>query len=205
MICVYTLQTLPELTAQTMFRDRAEQFGRRQGWPVHVDERGYEQDQYDDDHSFYIVKMDEEGRHLASMRLRPTHVPCMANEHFLHALGGTPIEDPRIFEVTRFLSKPDSETSTQDGVLISLFLGELAAQYGWEATLGVFDPYMLTVYERQQNSPEVLCEGTSPLAGLWKDPERKLPRMCQAFGIPREAIQAQLQRLKDTLPAMVCP
>ena len=205
MIHVYTLENLPDITAETMFRDRAEQFGRRQGWDVQIDERGYEQDQYDDDQSFYLVKVDEQGRHLASARLRSTNVPCMANEHFLHSLGGAPIEDPRIFEVTRFLSKPDSKTSTQDAILVSAFLGELGAQYGWEATLGIFDPHMLPIYARQRNSPEVLCEGASPLAGLWTDPEKKVPMMCEAIGVPRAALQAELRRIKSSLPDLVAP
>lgn len=46
----------------TMFRDRADQFQRRLGWAVTVNERGEERDEYDDMNPLYVIWQKATGR-----------------------------------------------------------------------------------------------------------------------------------------------
>ena len=58
--------------ARSMFRDRAEQFRTRLGWPVTVDAAGEERDAYDALHPLYVLWQREDGTHGGSARFLPT-------------------------------------------------------------------------------------------------------------------------------------
>ena len=70
------LHRFPRLR-DTMFRDRAEQFKKRLGWAVSVNEAGEERDEYDDLNPLYVI-WEADGRHGGSMRFLPTTGPTMA-------------------------------------------------------------------------------------------------------------------------------
>ncbi len=74
------LAEIPALR-RSMLGHRAGQFVRRHGWPLRLDAEGLEIDEYDDGRATYCV-VEDEGRHLASVRLRPAASGCMVEEHF---------------------------------------------------------------------------------------------------------------------------
>ena len=49
-----------------MFKDRAFQFRDRLGWPVDVDDKGWETDQYDLLDPLYVMVKGSDGSHIAS-------------------------------------------------------------------------------------------------------------------------------------------
>ena len=83
--------------ANSMFRDRADQFKTRLGWDVDVDARGHERDAYDDLNPLYVIWEEPDGSHGGSMRFLPTTGRTMVNEHFADILSG-PITSPFIWE-----------------------------------------------------------------------------------------------------------
>ena len=81
------LHLFPKL-ADSMFRDRAEQFKTRLKWDVSVDARGHEKDQYDALNPLYVIWEMPDGTHGGSMRFLPSTGRTMVNEHFTDILGG---------------------------------------------------------------------------------------------------------------------
>lgn len=65
----------------SMFRDRADQFKKRLGWDVSIDENGFERDQYDALNPLYVIWEKADGSHGGSMRFLPTTGRTMINEH----------------------------------------------------------------------------------------------------------------------------
>ena len=88
--------------AQSMFRDRADQFKTRLGWAVSIDAHGEERDAYDAMNPLYVIWEQPDGRHGGSMRLLPTTGRTMVNDHFSHLTDGVHIQSPAIWECTRF-------------------------------------------------------------------------------------------------------
>jgi len=101
------LATQP-LLADSMFRDRADQFHTRLGWEVTVDAQGFERDQYDALNPLYVLWQKPCGRHGGSMRFLPTTGRTMVNEHFLHLTEGVRIASPLIWECTRLCLARDA-------------------------------------------------------------------------------------------------
>lgn len=91
----------PKLQA-SMHLDRADQFQRRLRWDVSVDRRGWEADEYDRDDTLYVIWVMPDGTHGGSMRFIPTSGQTMVNDHFGSLLGRRVINDPKIWECTRF-------------------------------------------------------------------------------------------------------
>lgn len=158
----------PDLGAG-MHRDRAAQFSARLGWPVQVDEAGFERDQYDALDPLYVIWQEPGGGHGGSMRFLPTTGRCMVNEHFAHLNGGQPVQDPLIWECTRFCLAPGA--GPQVAAALMLAGGELLARQGLRHFVGVFDTHMERIYRRIGSSPQVLGEsGTGrdkTCLGLW--------------------------------------
>jgi N-acyl-L-homoserine lactone synthetase len=85
----------------TMFADRKLQFVDFFEWDVPVVGGRYEVDQFDGPHAVYIVAVDEEGRHEASMRMLPTVHPHLLGTLFPHLCPfGVPTGET-IWESTR--------------------------------------------------------------------------------------------------------
>ncbi|MEM0937292.1 MAG: acyl-homoserine-lactone synthase [Pseudomonadota bacterium] len=168
----HDLARFPRL-ADTMFRDRAEQFSARLGWEVKVDAQGHERDAYDALDPLYVLWEAADGSHGGSMRFLPTVGRTMVNDHFMHLTGGVRIESPLIWECTRFCVSPRATGPSARKAAAALVLGagELMARAALEHYVGVFDARMERIYRLYGVDPEVIGaagEGRARIGvGLW--------------------------------------
>ncbi len=174
--------------AETMFRDRADQFRTRLGWDVSVDENGFERDEYDELNPLYAIYEEPDGTHGGSIRFLPTTGRTMVNDVFGHLLGNGPICSPLIWESTRFcLSRECSP-----GVAAALMLagGEFVRGFRIRHIAGVFDARMIRIYTAIGYCPEVLGgEGLGKdriSVGLWSFSEKAHARVARRAGIDLE-------------------
>ena len=85
----------------TMFADRKTQFVDFFDWEVPVVDGRFEIDQFDTDAAIYIVAIDDDGRHEASLRMLPSWRPHLLGDIFPHiCVGGVPV-GPATWESTR--------------------------------------------------------------------------------------------------------
>lgn len=178
--------------AQSMFRDRADQFKTRLGWEVSVDEQGFERDEYDAMNPLYVIWEMPDGTHGGSMRFLPTTERTMVNDHFTHLMGGGTITSPLIWECTRFCL--NREAPSRVAAALMLGGGEIMSGFGVKHFVGVFDARMVRIYRMIGSSPEVLgSEGKGRDAisiGLWEfAPE------AQAKVALRAGVSPELSRL----------
>jgi acyl homoserine lactone synthase len=163
------LKNYPKL-ADTMFRDRADQFRTRLGWDVSVDANGHERDQYDDLNPLYVIWEEPDGSHGGSMRFLPTTGSVMVNDFFGHLLGGGPISSPLIWECTRFCLSRDAGSRVAAALMLAG--GEIMQGLEVRHFVGVFDARMTRIYRAIGSSPEVLGsqgEGRDKISvGLWE-------------------------------------
>ncbi|MCB1364345.1 MAG: autoinducer synthase [Rhodobacteraceae bacterium] len=179
------LNQYPKL-ASAMFRDRADQFGTRLGWPVEVDHRGEERDCYDRLDPLYVIWERPDGGHGGSMRFLPTTGPVMVNDVFGHLTGGAPITSPLIWECTRFCLARDAGPNVAAALMLAG--GEIMQQFGIRHFVGVFDARMVRIYRAIGSSPEVLGsqgEGRERISvGLWEFSREARDRVARRAGIP---------------------
>jgi acyl homoserine lactone synthase len=163
------LSVQPKL-AQSMFRDRTEQFRNRLGWPVVVNDAGEERDDYDLENPLYVIWQNADGGHGGSMRLLPTTGHTMVNDHFLHLTDGVRIESPLIWECTRFCLSKGATSRTAAALMLAG--GEVMRRFGIRHYVGVFDAPMVRIYKMIGSSPTVLGsagEGRAKTSvGLWE-------------------------------------
>ncbi|MFK7977028.1 MAG: acyl-homoserine-lactone synthase [Halioglobus sp.] len=156
--------------AQSMFKDRTEQFRDRLGWPVEVDPNGFERDQYDRMNPLYAVVEGDNGEHLGSMRLMPTEGSTMINDQFLMTLAGSAIRDRSIWECTRFCISPRQPRATSFKVLVAgaAFMQELRVK----KLVAIFDARMQRIYQRSGINSTVIgsheYEYGEVSAGFWE-------------------------------------
>ncbi|MCW0198845.1 acyl-homoserine-lactone synthase [Sphingopyxis sp.] len=93
--------SLADPLAASMFRDRKEQFVDQLGWDVPVVAGRYELDQYDGDDAHYLIAVDADGHHAASMRLLPTTRRHLLGDHFAGLCDGAIPHGPHVMEITR--------------------------------------------------------------------------------------------------------
>lgn len=171
--------------AQSMFRDRADQFKTRLGWAVRIDTHGEERDDYDAMNPLYVIWEEADGRHGGSMRLLPTTGRTMVNDHFSHLTDGVHIQSPAIWECTRFCLA----RGAKPGVAAALMLagGEVMRAFGVAHYIGVFDARMVHIYRRIGACPEILGrqgDGRDMIAvGLWEFTGQAQSRVARSAGI----------------------
>jgi len=106
---ISTRKDLPSQLTRTIFADRGHQFVERLQWGLCVTPKGYEVDEYDDEHSEYLA-VHQNGNHLGSCRVRPITQSTMIADHFLpnfpEAVGFLEMQKGRLFELTRFCRTP---------------------------------------------------------------------------------------------------
>lgn len=184
------------LLADTMFRDRAEQFSKRLGWAVHVDDAGHERDEYDAMNPLYIIWEQADGTHGGSMRFLPTVGQTMVNDHFSHLTGGVYIESPLIWECTRFCLSPKADRRAS--AALALGAGELMAAFRLKHYVGVFDPRMERIYRLMGLEPEVIGtggEGKDRIGvGLWSMDEAAFAPTLKRVGVSRQTSKDWLHR-----------
>lgn len=155
--------------ATTMLTDRAKQFSDRLGWPVSVNEKGEELDEYDTLNPLYVIAAKPDGSHAGSMRFLPTLGRTMVNEHFAHLINGSQIRSPLIWECTRFCISPGADRTTAPKLMAAA--GKIMKEYEIKHYIGVFDRRMERVYQWIGSSPTVLGRtrigSASAGIGLW--------------------------------------
>ena len=183
------------LLADTMFRDRAEQFSRRLGWDVHVNEAGHERDEYDAINPLYVIWEQADGRHGGSMRFLPTVGQTMVNDHFIHLTEGVRIESPLIWECTRFCLAPGADRRAS--AALALGAGELMSAFKLKHSVGVFDPRMERIYRLMGLEPEVVGmdgEGKERIGvGLWSMNDDAFAPTLERVGVSRETSKSWLR------------
>lgn len=173
--------------ADSMFRDRADQFAHRLKWDVTV-QGAYERDEYDDLNPLYVIWETSEGRHGGSMRFLPTTGQTMVNDHFTDLTDGVKIVSPFIWETTRFCLAPGAPNT----VSAALMLGglELGLGSGLSHAIGVFDARMVRIYRRMGWGPTVLGRsgnGRDAISvGLWDFHPRYRSRLLARAGLSAE-------------------
>lgn len=178
------------LLAETMFKDRADQFKRRLEWDVTVNERGWEVDQYDRLDPLYVIWENEDGTHGGSLRLMPTTGRTMAAEHFLHLTDGVHISSPLIWECTRFCLAPGASARVAPALLAAGI--ELGLRFGLDQAIGVVYARTLPIYRRIGHSPDVI--GTDDAGRdsisicVWDINEEARDRICERAGLEPAAL-----------------
>jgi len=102
---ILTIKNHPDgphaLALETMFADRKTQFVDFFDWDVPVVDGRFEMDQFDTGDAVYLVAIDKEGRHEASLRMLPSWLPHLLGDVFPHlCAAGVPV-GPRTWESTR--------------------------------------------------------------------------------------------------------
>ena len=196
------LHLYPQLR-DSMFRDRANQFGSRLGWDVRIDDRGWEQDAYDAENPLYVIWEGPGQRHGGSMRFLPTTGRTMINDHFLHLTDGVSIRSPFIWECTRFCLAPGAESRVAAALMLGG--GELMRAFDLSHFVGVFDARMVRIYRMIGSSPDIL--GTSGAGrdrisvGLWAYSHATRARVLLRAGLSSAASEAWFDRsLGDHAP-----
>jgi N-acyl-L-homoserine lactone synthetase len=106
----------------SMFTDRAQQFVARHKWSLRLEPTGFEIDEYDDCLTTYCV-VEEGGRHLASLRLRPASAGSMVEKHFPSLWKGLEARLGDGFEITRFCAAPALSPDRRLTAVSDLLLG----------------------------------------------------------------------------------
>jgi N-acyl-L-homoserine lactone synthetase len=182
--------------ADSMFRDRADQFQRRLGWDVQVGANGWEQDRYDDLNPLYVIWERPGGLHGGYMRFLPTTGPTMVNDHFLHLTDGVAVRSPFIWECTRFCLSPQADSRVAAALMLAG--GELMRAFSIGHFVGVFDHRMKRIYRLIGASPDVLGEagtGRDAIAvGLWEYDPASRARVLQRAGLSSDLSEHWFQR-----------
>lgn len=188
------LDRFPRL-ARSMFTDRADQFARRLGWPVTVDERGEERDVYDSLNPLYVIWEQANGLHGGSMRFLPTTGRVMVNDIFADLAGGA-ITSPLIWECTRFCLGQAAGARVAAALMSGG--GEIMARFGVRHFVGVFDARMVRIYRAIGSSPEVLGRRGSGRdqvsVGLWSFTEAARQRVARQARISPELSRLWFER-----------
>ncbi len=183
------LRSYPVL-AESMFRDRTDQFRHRLGWDVTVNEYGWERDEYDALNPLYVIWEGPDGRHMGSMRTLPTLGRTMVAEHFPHLTDGVTIASPFIWECTRFCLSPNAKPGVAAGLLLAGC--EMGLRFGLEQSIGVFDARMPRIYGRIGWMPDVIGtsgEGRDAISvGIWNITKEARAEISARCGIPLEVV-----------------
>lgn len=195
------LNNYPRL-ADSMFRDRADQFRDRLGWAVQVDGNGHERDRYDDLNPLYVIWQRPDGLHGGSMRFLPTTGPVMVNDVFGDLTGGRPIVSPLIWECTRFCLSPGAVPNVAAALMLAG--GEIMHGFGIRHLVGVFDARMIRIYRAIGATPELLGsrgEGRARISvGLWAFSPLARMRVARRAGISTELSQLWFTRVFGLRP-----
>jgi acyl homoserine lactone synthase len=143
----------PRLT-DSMLRDRATQFVERHGWNLPLARDGREVDEFDAPGTLYCI-LEEHGRHLASVRLRPAQKGSMVERHFQPLWDTFGPELHPGWEVTRLLLAPKGCGQDVLGELLIGLCG-LCLQHGIKSFFGVVFPSVARVLSRAGWPPRVL-------------------------------------------------
>lgn len=190
---------------ESVFRARAEVFGKRLGWAVDVID-GKERDRFDTLNPLYLVSIDEAtGEPQGSMRLLPTTGAHMLGDCFASSFPErVAVQGPRIWESTRMCVHPDSRAPyTATGArrpTFELMLGmcEVGLMASVNFFQGVYDRTMTRIYRQTRWQPVEIADtaglGNLPVyVGLWHVSEATLDVMRAASGIAGSIIEPRAE------------
>ena len=164
---------------EQMYRLRAEQFSRRRGWRVDVQD-GLEKDRFDDLNPLYICVLGNNQNLLASLRLLPTTGPHMLSDVFPEVMGEAGIvRHPLIWESSRFCVNTkavrefgaDGINTITRQVLAGLF--QTAHEAGIRNVISVYDVFVERILRRagcsfERLGPVVKYDDLRTVGGLFE-------------------------------------
>ncbi|MFT3972053.1 MAG: acyl-homoserine-lactone synthase [Amaricoccus sp.] len=195
------LNSMPMLR-RSMFVDRADQFVHRHGWPLPLDAGGLEIDEYDGSGTTYCMMM-REGRHLASVRLRPEAAGSMVERHF-PALWREEFRNGT--EITRFCVSPRVRSDPRSTLVPELLLGlcRHCQRAGIDSVFGVVFPSVLRVIKQAGWSGSVHAKSEDKRNALllveWIPSSIVAWRLQEQIGA-REVVPARGTGLRNVLAA----
>lgn len=134
-----THRPLDNKALRSMFEARKRVFVDLLKWDVPVLDDRYELDQFDDEHSVYLIVTDEQGDHAGSARLLETCRPHILDTLFPELCAKVPPRAPDILEITRFClgrdQPADRRLETRNRLVCALV--EFALSKGVTAYTGV--------------------------------------------------------------------
>lgn len=165
---------MPSDLSNSMFSDRATQFGVRLLSKVKIDENGFEKDQYDSLDPVYVVVADDNLQHKASMRLLKMSGRTMFVEEFGNILPRDFSPGENDVEFSRFCTSPNS--TKEEITLARTKLMQLCLLFGLDQEIehayGVFSPPMYKIFKELGWEPEILTERSNKKStyklGKWK-------------------------------------
>lgn len=98
---------------RAMFAARKRVFIDLLKWDLSVLGGEYELDQFDTPDAFYLILLDDDGRHRASARLLPTEKPHLLGDLYAHLCTGVVPRGPAICEISRFCLDRDQDATSR--------------------------------------------------------------------------------------------
>lgn len=188
------LKNTPTLR-DSMFMDRKQQFIDRLGWGLTCTDEQFEVDQYDRDDSCYVICSDGCNRHLGSMRLLPTNLPNMIQEHFSYVIPGISFSSDRIWECTRLCAASGASPRVAYSILAGA--AKFMSSFEINAFLGLFDKRMHRAYRRLGASPMVIGSSTSDdgivSIGLWHFEKTIYERLVKMSAYSKDEIDSMFK------------
>ena len=188
-----TLGAANRLPLETIFADRKQQFVDFFEWDVPVVDGHFEMDQFDSKSAVYIIAVDANGAHEASMRMLPSIQPHLLGSLFSHLCpAGVPVGES-IWESTR-LCLPSRHGAARRldlrNALISAMV-DFALARGIERITGVipdgFRKQVLAMgWRAEPLGPAVRIRG-GPIGAFAIDIERDTPARLAWTGVYRAA------------------
>lgn len=151
---------------RSMFTHRAGQFVDRHGWPLRLNADGLEIDEYDDSMATYCL-VEQDGQHVASVRLRPALTGCMVEDHFPQLwLRGQALRGA--VEITRFCAAPRLTPDDRLAAVSDLLLGlcRHCQGTGVSSIFGVVYPQVARVIRQAGWDGTLMNENRSPDGSL---------------------------------------
>ena len=152
------LDARPNLRDQ-MFEHRRKEFYERLGWDLKIDHLGREIDEYDALNPLYVILTDQDGNHLASVRLLPTTGRTMIGEVFSDVIDPEEYVSNHAWEVTRvFVAKRDKNAVRKAA---ALFWGgcHMSLDVGLRSVVSITPKLMTRVFAACGWQGEVLQTG----------------------------------------------
>jgi len=136
-----------------MFHHRRSMFVERLGWPLRVDERGHERDEFDTRNALYFLDLDRDtGALLGSLRLLRTDAPHLLSVHFPHLCEAAAPAGEDVFEVSRFVTAQGLERERT--MRVRHRLASALMEYGVDLDLSAY-----TLVTHLSWLPTLLCVG----------------------------------------------
>lgn len=182
-----------------MFRLRATVFKDRLQWDVKVHE-GREIDVFDDaDPMYLLARNDVSGRLEGAVRLLPTTGPNMLRDVFPELLpGGETVENPLIWESSRFCIDPDLTQNANGGLShvtskLLCALVEIGLRAGLQHIVSVYDARMARIFRAADCPAELIGQPTRigkvmTYAGLFEISSAMRHRIASKGGITQSTV-----------------